>query len=509
MVTKNISRGTVKLATWLIVTFSVSLFLSAERVSAQTTVTTPGGTIYKIPKWNSTTGSLIDSLIYENVNVGINTMNPAAKLDVVKDYTVGVGCGGSCWGVYQQDMNLLLRTSNTSRTIDVGGAIGFTDSSPGFNYGAIKGAATNSTANEYGGYLGFYTTGSNSGGGANGYERMRIDQTGKVGIGTTTPTRLLHIRDTSPSPVFTGSRISTLDSNDPVYELLHENINKGFRWRLGSGATSNLSLDYTSNGFAGYLAYLTVLNTGNVGIGTTNPLALVHVGAGTVPPVTSGATLLVESGVATSAVIKSTSGGEMFLYQDATNGTFGTASTHPLGIRTNNLNRIWIEANGNVGINTMSPQNALDVNGTISGTNVIAKYQDVAEWVPANRAMPAGTVVTLDPEHSNLVVASSHSYDTRVAGVVSEKPGVILGEGGEGKVMIATTGRVRVKVDATNAPIRVGDLLVTSDKEGIAMRSQPLDLGGTPIHRPGTLIGKALEPLAKGVGQILVLLSLQ
>lgn len=75
--------------------------------------------------------------------------------------------------------------------------------------------------------------------------------------------------------------------------------------------------------------------------------------------------------------------------------------------------------------------------------------------------------------------------------------------------MVATTGRVRVKVDASNGPIRVGDLLVTSDKEGIAMRSQPLDLGGTPIHRPGTLIGKALEPLEKGVGEILVLLSLQ
>lgn len=86
---------------------------------------------------------------------------------------------------------------------------------------------------------------------------------------------------------------------------------------------------------------------------------------------------------------------------------------------------------------------------------------------------------------------------------------MILGEAGEGKVMVATTGRVRVKVDATNAPIRVGDLLVTSDKEGIAMRSQPLDLGGTPIHRPGTLIGKALERLDKGTGEILVLLSLQ
>ena len=41
------------------------------------------------------------------------------------------------------------------------------------------------------------------------------------------------------------------------------------------------------------------------------------------------------------------------------------------------------------------------------------------------------------------------------------------------------------------------------------MRAQPFDLGATPIHRPGTLIGKALEPLDKGAGEILVLLSLQ
>jgi hypothetical protein len=93
--------------------------------------------------------------------------------------------------------------------------------------------------------------------------------------------------------------------------------------------------------------------------------------------------------------------------------------------------------------------------------------------------------------------------------VVSAQPGLTLGEGSSSKATIATTGRVRVRVDATKGAIALGDLLVTSDKPGMAMKSEPVDLGGIKMHRPGTLIGKALEPLASGEGEILVLLSLQ
>ena len=69
---------------------------------------------------------------------------------------------------------------------------------------------------------------------------------------------------------------------------------------------------------------------------------------------------------------------------------------------------------------------------------------------------------------------------------------------------------MKVKVDAGDGPIEIGDLLVTSDKEGVAMKSVPVKVGGgVRMHRPGTLIGKALQPLAQGTGEILVLLSLQ
>src|SRR6185503_18092285 len=104
----------------------------------------------------------------------------------------------------------------------------------------------------------------------------------------------------------------------------------------------------------------------------------------------------------------------------------------------------------------------------------------------------------LNPEHNNEVMPSNEAYDTRVAGVVSANPGVILGKESDSSAKIATTGRVRVHVDATKHPVRIGDLLVTSGVGGTAMVSEPMEINGRKFHQPGTVIGKALEPLQSG-----------
>ena len=152
----------------------------------------------------------------------------------------------------------------------------------------------------------------------------------------------------------------------------------------------------------------------------------------------------------------------------------------------------------------------MKVTGTLTATSVVnAVYgQDVAEWVRGDRELVPGTVVVVNPEKTNEVMPSSAAYDTTVAGVVSAQPGLILGRPGDLKATVATSGRVRVRVDARKGAIRVGDLLVTSDEEGTAMKSQPIEVGGRKFHQPGTILGKALEPLPDGVGEILVLLCL-
>jgi hypothetical protein len=189
---------------------------------------------------------------------------------------------------------------------------------------------------------------------------------------------------------------------------------------------------------------------------------------------------------------------------------FGT-SGNEFSVQILGSEKLRVNAAGFVGIGTSSPTTALHVVGdvTVSG-NIGAKYQDVAEWVETAEPIEVGTVVIVAPGTLNQVVPSSMAYDTRVAGAVSRQPGLILGEKGDSKSLIAQSGRVIIKVDASYGAIKAGDLLVTSPTPGHAMRSKPVKVGGgQSFHRPGTLVGKALEGLASGKGEILVLLTLQ
>jgi hypothetical protein len=118
-----------------------------------------------------------------------------------------------------------------------------------------------------------------------------------------------------------------------------------------------------------------------------------------------------------------------------------------------------------------------------------------------------GTVMVLGEE--GVLYPSQQAYDKRVAGVVSGagdyKPGIVLDkqQSSSTRKPIALLGKVYCKVDAQYGAIEVGDRLATSPTPGHAMKADD------PLKASGTVIGKALRPLAEGRGLVPILIALQ
>jgi hypothetical protein len=415
--------------------------------------------------------------------------------------TVGVGTNGAT-----APLSISGSASSPSLTSDTSLANIKSSSTVELGFGGYSGAP-----------YGFWMQTKRSPNDGGSYPLMLNPLGGNIGIGTTDPTDRLEVRD---------GFIATYHANASLgagYAInFYTDTTGSTKNTIGSIGVVQSAAGVRSGAFVVNLGSASVPaekfridKDGNVGVGTTTPQGLLHVFASSGSP-----SLLIGNGINSESRLRlsydfSGSGKSII------NSYRGASGYKPLEIDASNLILNYNSA-GNVGIGKSDPSQKLEVVGninvtasgtepgniTLSGT-IYAKYQDVAEWVPSSEQLPAGTVVVLDTTKSNQVIHSREAYDTRVAGVVSERPGLALGESGANKVLVATTGRVLVKVDASKGPIHIGDLLVSSDTPGVAMKSEPITIGNRKMHMPGTLIGKALEPLEKGSGKILVLLSLQ
>jgi hypothetical protein len=223
-------------------------------------------------------------------------------------------------------------------------------------------------------------------------------------------------------------------------------------------------------------------------------------------------------------------------------------------------NRMTIDVDGKVGINTTTPAARLEVNGEMvlvdgpsaqdaylgndgSGNDVQvgslnSNIVNVAFWNHASGAymhigcssitihggadlaepfpiagdgedIPRGAVVVIDDHNPGRLKLSDRAYDSRVAGVVSGangiNPGIQLQQQGllDGGKNVALTGRVYVQADASNGAIQPGDLLTTSSLPGYAMKVTD------HAKAQGAILGKAMTGLDKDQGMVLVLVTLQ
>ena len=296
--------------------------------------------------------------------------------------------------------------------------------------------------------------------------------------------------------------------------------------------------------------------SGNVGVGTTSPIAPLSVytassyagssaasaSALSVTNATPNSGFLTSIGytnIGVSSVLSAsdTSSKAAFYSFVSTDGPSG-AGLYIDGVAAGNNYGIYSPVaglqsyfNGNVGIGTTAPGAKLEVDGNVkltSGSGASITFQDgsvqstaytgvtcggdYAESVDVvgdRKNYEPGDVLVIDADSGSDVLKSSESYSTLVAGIYSTRPGVVGrrqitdSKASNTEAPMAMVGIVPTKVSAENGPIKRGDLLVTSSTMGYAMK-------GTDRNRlTGAIAGKALGSLDSGEGVIEVLVTLQ
>ena len=293
-------------------------------------------------------------------NVGIGTNSPAAKLhingtgDAIRVTSTNTGVGGA-----QMD---LLHFSSSPADNDVMGFInmgGYYSGTSSAYFSSIRTVASDIDARQ--GEIQFWTVDTTL------QQRMVLDKSGNLGIGTTTPSYKLDINSSDAGLIVTGTtRSQILLSNSTSAWQIESPTSRG---NVPAGALGIIE--------AGVGAKLSILTGGNVGIGYTSPSSKLSVNGdgGFVSNSSSRVLYLTQQAVDNGNIIQflSNTGAEVWEVTGRNNQFYiynNALSQHSLYI---------VPSNNYVGIGTTNPGAKLTVvsNGTQAKFDSTASYSDI------------------------------------------------------------------------------------------------------------------------------------